>query len=53
MRRKNGGDGGGWLISPDGAASVCLPLLSFLAQQSPEEDFFWHRFTRVVPEKGP
>ena len=31
--------------------SVCLPLISPLAPQSPEEDFFWHRLTRVVPEK--
>jgi len=30
-----------------------LPLLSSVAPLSPEEDFFWHRFTWVVPEKGP
>jgi len=33
--------------------SVCLRLLSSLAPQSPEEDFYWHWLTRVVPEKGP
>jgi len=31
--------------------SVCLPLLSSLVLYSPE-DFFWHRLTWVVPEKG-
>ena len=28
-------------------------LLSSLAPESPEEDFFWHRLTQVVSEKGP
>jgi len=32
---------------------MCLPRLSSLAPWSSEEDFFWHRLTRVVPEKGP
>jgi len=32
--------------------SVCLPLISSLAPQSPEEDFFCHWLTRVVTEKG-
>ena len=31
--------------------SVCLPLLISLAPSSPEV-LFWHRLTRVVPEKG-
>ena len=32
---------------------VCLPPLFSLEPQSPEQDFFfWHRLTRVVPEKG-
>ena len=55
--RKNGGmmEVGRWLVRiewrPSGL-SVCLPLLSSIAVWSPEEDFFWHWLTRVVPEKG-
>jgi len=53
---KKGDDGGGSLISTDGVApmrlSLCLPLLSSLAPQSPEEDFFWHQLTQVVLDKG-
>jgi len=58
IRDKMGGiDGGGLLISPDVVApnrivSVFL-LLSSLAPQSPEEAFFWHQLTQVVPGKGP
>jgi len=54
-----GEDRGGLLIGTDGvapsrmiggvSASYYLPLHS----ESPEEDLFWHRFTQVVPEKGP
>jgi len=45
------------VISPNGvaptrivgvSASDCYPPI---APQSPEEAFFWHRLTRVVPEK--
>jgi len=45
IRHKNwrGIDGGGLLISPDGVATT---------QIVGWEAFFWHRLTRVVPEKG-
>jgi len=47
---------GHWLVRmawrPSGW-SLCLPLLSSLYhKKSPEEDFFWHRLTWVVLEKG-
>jgi len=47
---------GGWwrwaLVSPDGVAPSRMDGVSSLAPQSPEV-IFWHRLTRVVPEKGP
>jgi len=52
---KWGDDGGGhWLVRMEwrpAGWSKCLPLLIFLCTISPEV-FFWHRLTRVVPEKG-
>jgi len=54
---KMGDKGGGSLISLDGVVphrivGLCLPLISSLAPQSPEEDFFWHQLTQVVLDKG-
>ena len=51
IQHKNGGmmEVGHWLVR---MRIVCLPLLSSLAPWSPEEDFFWHWLTRVVPKKG-
>jgi len=50
---------GHWLVwiewsdaQPDCRYWVCLPLMPSLAPWSPEEDFFWHWLTQVVPEKG-
>jgi len=54
---KNGDDRRGSLISPDGVAPTtwwCVSLCYLLLHhKSPEEYFFWHQITRVVPEKGP
>jgi len=52
---KNMGDGGGghllvWLEWHPAGWSVCLPLLIFRCALSPEV-LFWHRLTRVLPEK--
>jgi len=56
IRRKMGDDGDGSLISPDGVAPSRMVSMSASdispCTISPEKDFFWHRLTGVVPEKG-
>jgi len=42
-----------WMEWRPPGLSVCLPLVIFPSTISPEEAFFWHRLTRMVPEKGP
>jgi len=54
-----GDEGGESLISPDGVvpsrivAMTASDISHCSRRRSPEEDFFWHQLTRVVPEKGP
>jgi len=45
------GDYSGWSGAQLDGRCVCLCYLP-LHHKSPEEDFFWHRLTGVVPEKG-